>query len=200
MAKQLRLGAQGLCSSCAFALRDLRLRCAPWIATPSEVRFCTERWGILDFLLSPPEPPWSLPCPSIFADGLTAAEAAHTEAYAAFCDACTPEVDEDLARAVYAATGLQICRGGSCSRVVDFDAVEDEDPTLEAAEATLESDGYSPRWSSNGGLYVPVGAGDDDALESIRQLLGDSYRCDWTGDGNTDSRGESTDDIRIEIA
>lgn len=56
-----------------------------------------------------------------FADGLTAAEAAHTEAYAAFCDACTPEVDASLARAVYATTGLQICSGGSCSRVVDFD-------------------------------------------------------------------------------
>jgi hypothetical protein len=58
VAKQLRLGAQGLCQSCAFALRDLRLRCAPWIATPSEVRFCTDRWGILDFLLTPPKPPF----------------------------------------------------------------------------------------------------------------------------------------------
>lgn len=56
--KQLRLGAEGLCRACAFCLRDLRLRCAPWIATPERVRFCLDRWGILDFLLSPPEPPF----------------------------------------------------------------------------------------------------------------------------------------------
>lgn len=56
--KQLRLGAQGLCKACAFCLRDLRLRCAPWFATPTDIRFCKERWGILDFLLNPPEPPF----------------------------------------------------------------------------------------------------------------------------------------------
>lgn len=56
--KQLRLGAEGLCRACAFCLRDLRLRCAPWIATPETVVFCRDRWGILDFLLTPPEPPF----------------------------------------------------------------------------------------------------------------------------------------------
>jgi hypothetical protein len=56
--KQLRLGAKGFCRACAFCLRDLRLRCAPWIATPTSVRFCVDRWGILDFLLAPPQPPF----------------------------------------------------------------------------------------------------------------------------------------------
>ena len=58
VAKQLVLGSAGLCIPCGFALRDLRLRCAPWIATPDHVSFCLDRWGILDFLLSPPEPPF----------------------------------------------------------------------------------------------------------------------------------------------
>ena len=56
--KQLRLGAKGFCRACAFCLRDLRLRCAPWIATEAGVQFCTDRWGILDFLLTPPAPPF----------------------------------------------------------------------------------------------------------------------------------------------
>jgi hypothetical protein len=56
--KRLRLGVTGLCLACGFCLRDLRLRCAPWIATPTTVRFCVDRWGILDFLLSPPPPPF----------------------------------------------------------------------------------------------------------------------------------------------
>lgn len=73
VAKQLTLGAKGLCKPCGFALRDLRLRCAPWIATETGVRFCTERWGILDFLLSPPEPPFvaGLPWFGISKGGLT---------------------------------------------------------------------------------------------------------------------------------
>lgn len=58
VAKRLRLGASGLCAACAFCLRDLRLRCAPWIASAAGVVFCRERWGILDFLLSPPLPPF----------------------------------------------------------------------------------------------------------------------------------------------
>jgi hypothetical protein len=58
IAKRLRLGAGGLCRACGFCLRDLRLRCAPWIATPTEVRFCRDRWGILSFLLNPPPPPF----------------------------------------------------------------------------------------------------------------------------------------------
>jgi hypothetical protein len=56
--KQMALGAAGLCEACAFCLRDLRLRCAPWIAREDGVRFCLDRWGILDFLTHPPEPPF----------------------------------------------------------------------------------------------------------------------------------------------
>jgi hypothetical protein len=56
--KQFALGAKGLCLACGFALRDLRLRCAPWIATATGVQFCAERWGILGFLLAPPDPPF----------------------------------------------------------------------------------------------------------------------------------------------
>jgi hypothetical protein len=59
-----------------------------------------------------------------FATGLDAAEAAETERYQAFCDASSVEEEEDLARAIFAELDLQICRAGSCSRVVDFDAEE----------------------------------------------------------------------------
>lgn len=62
-----------------------------------------------------------------FDAGLDAAEAVDTEQYGAFCDTCEPEESEDVARAVYAATGLQICAGGSCTRVVDFDDEEDNE-------------------------------------------------------------------------
>lgn len=59
-----------------------------------------------------------------FESGLNAAEAAETERYTAFCDACEAEEDEDLARTIFAELDLQICRAGSCSRVVDFDEEE----------------------------------------------------------------------------
>jgi hypothetical protein len=58
VAKRLHLGAKGFCRACAFCLRDLRLRCAPWIATEGGVRFCTDRWRALDFLLGPTEVPF----------------------------------------------------------------------------------------------------------------------------------------------
>lgn len=58
VAKSLRLGAAGLCEACAFCLRDLRLRCAPWFATKDGVQFCTDRKAVLAFLLDPPVPPF----------------------------------------------------------------------------------------------------------------------------------------------
>ena len=57
VAKQLKLGAAGLCEACAFCLRDLRLRCAPWFAREDGIWF-TDRAGLLACLLDPPKPPF----------------------------------------------------------------------------------------------------------------------------------------------
>lgn len=71
--KRMRLGSAGLCRACAFCARDLRLRCAPWIATPARVDFCFDRRQMFEFLTAPPEPPFAagVPWMGIKKGGLT---------------------------------------------------------------------------------------------------------------------------------
>lgn len=51
-----------LCVACAWCVKDLRLRCAPWIATERGVWFVPVR-GLLRALLDPPEPPFVVAAP-----------------------------------------------------------------------------------------------------------------------------------------
>ena len=52
-------GGSSTCSACVFSARTLRLRCVPWWATASGIRFWESRGsdGVLE-LCSPPEPPF----------------------------------------------------------------------------------------------------------------------------------------------
>lgn len=73
--------------------------------------------------------------------------------------------------------------------------------TLAAAREKLEADGYSLSGGSNDErLILALTTGESDAIESVRELLGADYSVEFTGDGNTDRRGVTTDDVRISIA
>jgi hypothetical protein len=39
----------------------------------------------------------------------------------------------------------------------------------------------------------------DEAIEDLRNLLGDNYLVNWTGNGNTDSYGDTSDDVCVEV-
>lgn len=60
--REMLAGGDALCLACAWMLRDLRLRCAPFIATERGVWFVPVR-GLLRALLDPPEPPFVVGAP-----------------------------------------------------------------------------------------------------------------------------------------
>lgn len=62
LARELLAGGDALCAACAFCIKDLRLRCAPWIAREDGVWFVPTR-GLLRVLLDPPEPPFVVAAP-----------------------------------------------------------------------------------------------------------------------------------------
>lgn len=83
----------------------------------------------------------------------------------------------------------------------------DEVSALRISEARerLRDNGYDvSRASDDTRLILAItddreGSGDEQ-LETIRELLGLRYSVEWTGCGNTDSDGETTSDVRIELA
>jgi len=67
-ANELLAGSDALCAACAFCLRDLKLRCAAFFATPRGVWFVRSR-HLLRALLDPPEPPFVAALPLMGAEG-----------------------------------------------------------------------------------------------------------------------------------
>lgn len=62
LARDLLAGGDALCVACAFCVKDLRMRCSPWVATERGVWFLPTR-GLLRALLDPPEPPFVVAAP-----------------------------------------------------------------------------------------------------------------------------------------
>ena len=79
---------------------------------------------------------------------------------------------------------------------------------LDNAYELLCAEGYSPRQEDNG-IYLAVSTGEeedgeypdsDHTLEEIKELLGEKFDVEFTGNGNTDKDGDSTFDINITLS
>jgi len=127
-----------------------------------------------------------------FVAGLDAAEQLDSDRYSlGFCGACDPVADEGLARAIYEAKGLQICEGGSCMRVVDFDEPEcscvdeeDDDPN---DISNVDYEGYWNTVIGDRRTAESTVAEFDLAGGSRRDLdewLGEAEMAAWTAGGN----------------
>jgi len=78
--------------------------------------------------------------------------------------------------------------------------------TLENADLKLQAAGYEVSQRSNDDrlLLAVTSEEDEDEAEDMRQhiqsIVGEQFVVAYTGDGNTDHRGISTDDISIRLA